>query len=226
MPKSAAKRFEATLEHDSTPLKWVIVRIPFDAAKLWGKRGQIRVKGDINGFPFATSLFPTGDGKHTLLVNKKMQKGGRAGPGSTARFRLEPDTAERPILIPQELEKYLAEDRTFRRWFEQFNPSMRREIGKWVSEVKNPEARARRAEQIAERLVAAMEAEHDLPPILRAAFARDARAEQGWKRMTAAQRRIHLLGIFGYRSPESRARRLAKMMEFARKVAERGRELS
>ncbi len=60
-----------------------------------------------------------------------------------------------------------------------------------------------------------MEAELDLPPILKLAFARDPRAYQGWQSMTPLQRRGHLLGIFYYRSPEARDRRIAKMLEDA-----------
>ena len=223
MAKPVAKSFQATLERDGTPLKWVIVRIPFDAAKIWGKRGQIRVKGDINGFAFGTSLFPTGDGRHVLLVNKKMQRGGKAVLGSVARFRLEPDTEERVVTVPAELERLLAEDRAFRRWFDQLNHSMRYWIGKWIADVKSAEARERRAEQMAERLLSTMEAERDLPPILRVAFARDARAEEGWSKMSPTQRRSHLLGIFYYREPAARARRVAKVVQEAHKFAERGR---
>src|SRR5207253_11462208 len=57
---------------------------------------------------------------------------------------------------------------------------------------KSRDACMRRAEQIAERLLTAMEAERDLPPILKAAFARDPRAYQGWQRMSPTQRRHQL----------------------------------
>jgi len=79
----ASRAFRAILERSQSRLNWVIVRIPFDVAQVWGKRGSLRVKGEINEFTFTTSLFPTGDGKHVLLVNKKMQAGAKAGPGST-----------------------------------------------------------------------------------------------------------------------------------------------
>ncbi len=48
-PKHAAKRFEARLERLRSRLNWIIIRIPFDAAQAWGLRGQIKVKGEING---------------------------------------------------------------------------------------------------------------------------------------------------------------------------------
>ena len=223
MPKASRKSFEATLERGGGALNWVIVRIPFDAAKIWGKRGQLRVHGEINGFTFRTSLFPTGDGQHLLLVNKQMQKGGRTGLGMTARFRLEPDLEKREVSIPVELKGELAEDPALQRWYQQLNPSWRREIAKWVADVESSAARVRRTEQIVERMLSTLEAERELPPVLRLAFARDARAEEGWKRMSAAKRRRHLFGIFYYRTPEGRARRIAGMLEEARKYAEKFR---
>src|SRR3981081_936795 len=65
------KPFKATLERFDSPLKWVVIRIPFDAAKIWGKRGQLKVKGEINGFAFRTSLFPRRGGGHMMLVNTR-----------------------------------------------------------------------------------------------------------------------------------------------------------
>ena len=86
MPKPAAKSFRATLERMDSPLKWVIVRVPLNVHKLWGKRGQLRIKGEINGFAFRTSLFPTGKGGHYLLVNKRMQAGGPHWAGNGCAF--------------------------------------------------------------------------------------------------------------------------------------------
>jgi len=215
MPKSREKSFKATLERMQSSLGWVIIGIPFDVSKVWGVRGTFRVKGEINGFPFRTSLFPTGKGSHYLLVNKRMQAGAEVRAGGAAQFRLEPDTVERKAVLPAELKRLLDEDRSFSRWFEQLNYSTRRWIGEWILQPKSGGARQRRAEQIAERLLATMEAERDLPPVLKAAFARDPRALQGWQRMSASHRRAHLLGIFYYRTPDARDRRIAKMLEEA-----------
>jgi len=216
------RKFQATLERSSNRLNWVIVRIPFDVAKVWGTRGQLRVKGAINGFAFRTSLFPTGSGDHVMLVNKRMQAGAGTGAGAAAQFRLEPDTEERVITVPPELAKALSEDRSLGRWFDRLNYSTRRWVVDWITQVKSAEARARRADQTAERLLSTMEAERELPPILRDAFARNGRAYEGWKRMSPSHRRRHLLAIFYYRDPGSRARRVAKTMEEAQEFAAKG----
>lgn len=223
MAKPAGKTFEAVLERDGTRLNWVIIRVPLDVKEIWGTRGNLRVKGEINGFSFRTSLFPTGTGRHTMIVNKRMQAGARVRPGTRAKFRLEPDKEARIATIPGELQSLLAEDKSLRRWYDRLNYSIRKEVRDWIEQVKSPEARSRRAEQIAERLLATMEAERDLPPILRVAFANDARAAGGWQQMSPTRRRRHLLGIFYYRNPDARARRVAKAVEDAAQVAERRR---
>lgn len=223
MLKPSFQSFQASLERMRSRLNWVIVRIPFDVSRTWGTRGQVKVKGEINGFAFRTSLFPTGDGGHLLLVNKRMQTGSHVREGMTARFRLEPDQEERKIVVPAELQSALSEDRALVRWFERLNYSTRKYLVDSVSGLKSAEARERRAGQMAERLLAAMEAERDLPPILRLAFARDPRTQEGWNLMSASRRRGHLLGIFYYRTPAAQARRVAQAVRDACQLAERTR---
>ena len=217
-----ARQFRATLERLQNNLGWVVIRIPFDATRLWGSRGQVRVKGTINGFDFRNTLFPTGDGRHMLLVNRKMQKGGRVDAGSSAAFVLEPDLEERVVETPSELLKALGQDRQLRKYFEGMNPSTRREIAKWAAQPKSPDARRRRAEEIAERLMTTMMGERgELPPNLQAALARDPRLKRGWELMPPSKKRWHLIGLTGYKSPESRQKRLAKTLEEAAHYAKK-----
>lgn len=221
MPKVVKKSFRATLERLRSNLGWVIVWIPFNVHKTWGSRGNFRVKGEIDGFPFRGALFPTRKGVHFLLVNKKMQKGSGALEGSSAEFVLEPDTAERPIVVPPELKRHLAEDRSFRAWFDGLSYSIRKWLTDLIHASKNPVTRARRAEQVAEQVFSAMEAERELPPAIKLAFSRDPRALEGWRLMTRIHRRNLLLAIFYYRSPDARGRRTDKVVAEAIALAEK-----
>jgi uncharacterized protein YdeI (YjbR/CyaY-like superfamily) len=214
-PKQVRKSFEATLERLRSNLGWVVIRIPFNVQKTWGTRGMFRVKGEINGFAFRTSLFPTRKGEHFLLVNKKMQAGAHATEGTTAEFLLEPDTEERVVTLPAELKRILAEDRSLRRWFETLNYSIRKWLVDSIAQPKSAAARVRRAEQVGEQLFSVMEAERELPPALRLAFTRDPRALEGWNLMTPRYRRGSLFAIFYYRSPEARDRRIQKVVDEA-----------
>jgi uncharacterized protein YdeI (YjbR/CyaY-like superfamily) len=221
MPKIVKKSFRATLERLRGNLGWIVVWLPFRVHKAWGSRGRLKVRGEINGYAFRTSLFPTRKGDHFLLVNKKMQQGSGASEGSTAEFVLEPDTEERVIAVPVELKRLLAEDRSFRAWFDALNYSIRKWLIDLITQPKSAAARARRAEQVAEQLFSAMEAERELPPLIKLALARDPRALEGWNLMTPRYRRGSLLAIFYYRSPEARARRLEKIVNEAIALAEK-----
>ena len=189
--KSIKKSFKATLERLRSNLGWVVIWIPFKVHKVWGSRGRLKIRGEINGFPFRTSLFPTRKGEHFLLVNKKMQEGANAVEGSTAEFLLEPDTEERIVVVPAELKNILAEDKTFKKWFESLNYSIRKWLADWITQPRSAASRVRRAEQVAEQLLSTMEAERELPPALKLAFTRDPRALEGWNIMSPADR--HLL---------------------------------
>jgi uncharacterized protein YdeI (YjbR/CyaY-like superfamily) len=219
--KPSPQHFEARLERLRSRLNWVVTYVPFDAASVWGLRGQIKVKGTINRFAFRTSLFPTQEGRHFLLINKRMQKGGRAFEGNTARFQMELDIEERIVTIPSELVRILGKHKALRRWCDGLNHSTRNDIGKWITEPKSAEARVRRAEQLAERMLNVMDAERELPPVLQVAFARHPRAYEGWDAMSASRRRGHLWGIFYYRTPDAQGRRIEKMLEDASTRAEK-----
>ncbi len=208
-----SKTFEAVLERTADRLRWVIARIPIDLAQIWGKRGQIKVQGEINGFAFGATLFPDGRGHHFLIVNKKMLSGGKTASGLTAKFRIQQDTSPRiTVAPPKELLRELAQSKRLLKFFESMSPSRRHEISKWIAQCKTTEARSRRSQQMAELFMETMEAELALPPIMQLAFRRNPRACAEWNRMSPSHKRAHLFSIFHYRQPEARAKRLAKMI--------------
>ena len=210
---SQMKSFRAVLERGDRALGWTIARVPFDPAKAFKGMVRLRVRGTVNGFGFRTSLFPDAAGGFYLLVNRQMQAGGGVRLGGTAEFVLEPDLEARPAELPDELAVLLDEEEGLREWYEGLTEYTRREIGKWVGGVKSDEARMSRAEQMAERLLATMEGEKMLPPVLEAAFRARPRARAGWEKMSAVQRRNELMAVFYYRSPEARQRRVEKVVE-------------
>jgi uncharacterized protein YdeI (YjbR/CyaY-like superfamily) len=220
MTPSPLQSFTAVLEPLRSRLNWVIVRIPFEVAKVWPVRKRQRVRGSIEGFAFRTSLFAFSSGEgHFLLINSKMQQAAKAKVGSKVRIQLEPDLDARPAIIPPELLKEFKGLKTLRKWFDALSESMRREIGAWVGEPKTAATRELRAVRMAERLMLAMEGEAELPPVLRAAFLQQPLAQRGWEAMTPAQRRGHLLGIFYYQSVEAQQRRVAKAVEEALRLS-------
>jgi uncharacterized protein YdeI (YjbR/CyaY-like superfamily) len=214
MAKNAAKKFRAVIEPLSGGLGWVVARLPFDIDAAWNKMVRLRVKVEVGGEVFRTSLFPDAQrGGHFVLVNKKMQKAAGARVGAMVDFTIAPDLEERTPPVLPELAKLFKTEKKLAKWYEGLSEPIRWEIAKWIDGVKSADARQRRAEQIAERLMLTMEGEKELPPVLQVAFRRTPAARKGWDAMTKAVRRRNLMAIFYYQSPEAREKRVSKVVE-------------
>ena len=222
MAGSAAKRFRAVLEPLGGGLGWVVARLPFDVEEAWKKMVRLRVKVEVGGEVFRTSLFADAQHRgHFVLVNKKMQKAAVAGVGAMVDFTVVPDLEERTPEVPSELARLLKPEKKLARWYEGLSESTRWAIGKWIDGVKGGEARQRRAEQMVERLMLTMEGEKELPPVLEVAFLRSPTARRGWEAMTKTHRRTQLMAIFYYQSPEAREKRVRKLVGDCLKAAGR-----
>lgn len=193
---------------------WTIARLPFEPGALWRDMIRLRVRGEVNGVRFRTSLFADEVGFY-VLVNRETQRGAMVACGDTVEISLEPDLEPRPPELPDQLAPLLDEERGLRGWYDSLSESMRREIGKWVLGVKSETSRLRRAQQMAERLLAAMEAETDLPPAIGKALRARPKAMRGWEQMTQVQRRQELLGVFYYQTPDARQKRIGKLVDHA-----------
>ncbi len=215
-----AKRFKAVLEPLGDGLGWVVAWLPFDATKAWKKWLRQRVTVEVGGEVFRTSLFPGARrAGQFVLVNKKMQRAADAGVGTMVEFAIAPDLQEREAELPDELAMLLDGEPGLREWYDSLTEYTRREIGKWVMEPKSEATRMRRTEQMAERLLATMEGERELPPVIEAAFRLRPKARKGWGKMTVTQRRNALMAVFYYRTPEAQLRRVEKVCDEAERHA-------
>ena len=103
--------------------------------------------------------------------------------------------------------------RTLRRhglqkFFNSLSASTRNDFDHFIRSVKKEETRQRRVHQTIDLLTEAMEAELDPPPLIKSAFAHNAKVRRGWKLMPQSLRRQYLIAIFRSRFPETRARYL------------------
>ena len=223
------QRFQGTLESDHSALRWTLVRVPFEPTEVWPRRKGLRVRGTLRAalaknspaVAFRTSLFRGLDRVCVLMVNKRMQKAACVSRGSVVDITLEPDTEERPVVLPPELDRLLRQDRALRKWHGGLSASWRKAIAEQIVQPKSAAARASRAELWAERMLLVMEGERVTPPVLEVLLNRTPRARQGWMAMTPLQRRGHLMGIFYCQGPESRKKRAEKAVAEALRVADR-----
>ncbi|MGI4980628.1 MAG: YdeI/OmpD-associated family protein, partial [Janthinobacterium lividum] len=140
--------------------------------------------------------------------------------GQVAEVTLQPDLDPRLAELPDELDALLDEAESLRGWYTALSEYTRREIGKWVLDVKGDEARLRRARQMAERMLYTQQAEQELPPAIARALQSRPRATAGWAKMTPTQRRMELFAVGYYQTAESREKRIAKLCAAAEKRAD------
>jgi len=119
------------------------------------------------------------------------------------------------------LARELRQSKRLQKFFNSLPESSRHQIDREVREVKKEETRLRRAQQAAEYLMEAMEAELDPPPLIKTAFARNAKARQGWELMPQSLRRQYLIDIFRSRFPETRLLHLENALREAAQYAGR-----
>jgi uncharacterized protein YdeI (YjbR/CyaY-like superfamily) len=125
---------------------------------------------------------------------------------------------------PSHLARELAKSKRLLKFFNSLPDSTRNWIDHSIREVKKEETRQRRAQHAAEYLMETMEAELDPPPLIQAAFARNARARQGWELMPQSLRRQYLIALFISRFPETRARYLERVLLESTQYADRHAE--
>jgi uncharacterized protein YdeI (YjbR/CyaY-like superfamily) len=124
--------------------------------------------------------------------------------------------------VPPELARELRQSKRLQKFFESLDRPSRENAIRPIQEAKKPETRFRRAAQVAEWLMEVMEAERELPPLIRSALARRPEAQAGWERMPNSLRRKYLLHILHSRYPDTRQKSLAYALEeFARRARPR-----
>ena len=124
-----------------------IVRLPKEASAGLPSRGQVAVRGSINGHDFETVLEPDGLRGHWLRVDRQLQQGAGLAVGDKVSVVVaatpewpEPD-------VPADLAGAVADaPQTIRDMWTDITPMARWEWVRWVNATANPATRQRRVE--------------------------------------------------------------------------------
>ena len=137
-------RFDATL---STIDKRTILRLPEKASGKLPSRGQVAVRGTINGHGFQAVLEPDGYLGHWMRIDGKLQQTAALGAGVTATLEIEPLKAWPEPNVPQDLETALAAaPQKIQDLWKGITPMARWEWVRWVNATQNTDTRKRRVE--------------------------------------------------------------------------------
>ncbi len=142
--QGATVRFGATLSAIGTS---TVLRLPQAASKNLPSRGQVAVRGTINGVGFGTVLEPDGKSGHWMKVDDTLRHAAGISAGDTATLDIEvtkdwpepgvpPDLAAALAAAPQKIQDL----------WDEITPMARWEWVRWVNATNNPDTRTRRVE--------------------------------------------------------------------------------
>jgi hypothetical protein len=137
-------RFAATVR---TIDNVIVLRLPEKASRKLPSRGQVAVRGTINGQGFQTVMEPDGDMGHWMRIDGRLQKAAALSAGATAQLEIEPVRDWPEPKVPQDLVKALAgAPQKIQDLWTEITPMARWEWVRWVNATPNPDTRKRRVE--------------------------------------------------------------------------------
>lgn len=136
-----------TIRFKSVPFEidsWTILRLPKSASAKLPSRGQVMVKGTINGFDFQTPLEPDGNFSHWFRVDKALGEAAQVSAGKEATLSIGPVKEWPEPEVPSDIKKALASHRQANDLWQRITPMARWEWIRWIRSTSRAETRAKR----------------------------------------------------------------------------------
>jgi hypothetical protein len=138
------RKFEAVLERPEGTGTWTYLVLPFDTGKEFGTRSQVRVKGTVDGQPYRSTLLPTGEGGHFLVVKKDIRNAICKEAGEAVEVTMEPDSEPRSVSVPKDLLMAIEGDARAKEAFQKMAHSHQKAYIDWIENAKRKETRDNR----------------------------------------------------------------------------------
>jgi hypothetical protein len=148
------KKFKAVLENPEGKMDIAFISIPFDVEKVYGSKGQIKVKATFDGHAYRGVIANMGTGCHILGIRKDIRQAIGKQVGDVVQVTIEKDEAERVVDVPAELQKLLAKNPKAKTYFDSLSFTNRKEYALWISSAKKEETKAKRLKEILPKLLA------------------------------------------------------------------------
>jgi hypothetical protein len=139
-----SRKFEAVFVRPEGAGTWTYLVVPFDTVKEFGTRSQVRVKGTIDGHPYRSTLLPTGQGEHFLVVKSDIRKAIGKDAGEKVKVAMRPDSEPRSVIVPDDLLKAIEENARASAAFKKMAYSHQKAYVDWIEQAKGKETREAR----------------------------------------------------------------------------------
>ena len=121
-----------------------IVRLPQQASDELPSRGQVAVRGIIDGTEFSTVVEPDGRRGHWISLDAELWAHLGEAEGRTIEIRLNPTKTWPEVTVPEDLASALDEAGDLIQVWTSLTPMARWEWVRWIKATKNADTRARR----------------------------------------------------------------------------------
>jgi hypothetical protein len=147
------KKFKGLLENPEKKMDIAYIAIPFDVEKVYGTKGQVKVKVTFDGYPYRGVIANMGTGCHIIGVRKDVRKAIGKGVGDVVNVTIEKDEEERVVDVPDDLKNLLTKNRQAREFYESLSFTNRKEYALWINSAKKEETRDKRLKDTLSKLL-------------------------------------------------------------------------
>jgi hypothetical protein len=120
---------------------WTTLDIPAEAMSTFGKKGQVKVSGSINGHPFRGSAMPHGDGTHYLVINRTIREAVGVSQGDSVQVTMHADLEARQVTVPEDLAAALQQNPASKAIFEKLSYSHQKQYVEWIESARQAATR-------------------------------------------------------------------------------------
>lgn len=146
-------RFTAQMQRMDGEFHWHFLEFPHDVEKLFGTKGNFRVRGTINGVAVDRSLVPTKSGIHIIIVGGDIRRAAKLSKvGDIAEVHLWPHEAPEKPDLPIELSETLDFLPEMKAAWDKLKPGRQRNMCIWIGGAKTAATRAKRIAELLKRL--------------------------------------------------------------------------
>ena len=137
-------KFTAKIEqHKGMDAGYII--FPFDVLKLYGVKGQVKVKAIFDGMvEYRGSLAKMGFPCHVLGITKEIRQKLGKSLGDVISVEIQQDTEKREVIVPEDVKLLLDQHPRIKKFFDSLSYTDRKEYIRWIDTAQKEETRTRR----------------------------------------------------------------------------------